>query len=110
MIRTFAKCGNTMERIHFLQSLNENEYTLEDLHNLCDIMSFEPGALAKESLLHSMIDELKARIVAEGCELEKVSKRVSAIDLMPVSSGEREVLNMELADPFAKILISDFNF
>ncbi|MBT9780064.1 hypothetical protein GPL15_26715 [Clostridium sp. MCC353] len=80
MIRTFAKCGNTMERIHFLQSLKEEEYTLDDLHNLCDIMSFEAGALAKESLKKAMIDELKARIVAEGYEAEKISRRISGLD------------------------------
>ena len=80
MIRTFAKCGNTMERIHFLQALKEDEYTLDDLHNLCDIMSFEAGALAKETLKKAMIDELKARIVAEGYEAEKISRRISGLD------------------------------
>lgn len=109
MIRTFAKCGNTTERIHFLQSLSEDEYTLEDLHNLCDIMSFEAGSLAKESLLHAMIDELKARIVSEGSEVEKVSKRVSEIDVLTDSADTRDVLNAGLTDPFYKILIPDFN-
>lgn len=109
MIRAFAKCGSTTERIRFLQSLNEYEYTLDDLHNLCDIMSFEAGSLAKESLLRSMIDELKARLVSEGSELEKVSKRVSELDTLLGADGMEHVLNVELDDPFSKILIPDFN-
>lgn len=97
MIRTFAKCGNTMERIYFLQSMKEDEYTLDDLHNLCDIMSFEAGALAKESLRKAMIDELKARIVADGYEAEKISRRISVLDTeLPFTKTGIQHLNPDM--------------
>ena len=99
-----------MDRIHFLQSLMEKSYTMEDLHNLCEIMSFEPGSLAPESLLRAMINELKARIVSEGCDLEKVSKRVSAIDPLPKPSPVQPDFNLELLDPFTKVFLPESIF
>lgn len=110
MIRTFARCMNNMERIQFLQSLKNTGCSLEEIHSLCEIMSFEAGALAKESLLQAMIDELKARIVSDGCDVEKISKRISELDEFEETVPATGDLQIDPKSPFSKVLFPQLEF